>query len=361
MQHKRYSIHFTLVTIIILVLQLVSATTIQLSYGLESPSFLQTKGNLIVDGKGTTIRLRGTNFMGYEFGTFQSHTYLDYQKIASLGFNIVRLPIAWSFIEPKRGRYDDSYLKYVDRDVAWAKSLNMYIVLDMHQYLWSNRFNQYGNGMPSWMVANYPADDSGRLSSITNFWSNSTLRNGFKRMWQYVASRYKNEPTIIGYDILNEPSAGRLNLDNFIATVLPKFYQETITAIRMVDSKHIIFYETPLEAQHRQVKLSASKIVFAPHFYFLALGTSYDGPLSTLEWALNSQTQGMTIPVWIGEFGIDTKTQNYQNWIKDTLGLFNKYNVGWAYWTYWKDDNITMGLAHSDGTLRMEITNLLSL
>jgi endoglycosylceramidase len=330
-----------------------------------APSFLQTQGTLIVNEQGTTVNLCGAAFMGYEFGAFDSHTYADYQKIASLGYNVVRLPIAWSFVEPEQGRYDSRYLKNIDRDIAWAKSLNLYVVLDMHQYYWSPTFrtdgNGFGNGMPTWMTSKYDSGKEGRLSSITDFWASDSLRGKFKQMWQFVASRYANEPAIAGYDLLNEPPAGSTSIDTFLGTTLPRFYEETASAIRQVDSRHMLFFEPPLEAQHMQVKISANNVVFAPHFYYLAFEGSYNGAISTLEWHLNSQTQGLQVPVWIGEFGIETKTQGYQSWIADSLGLFSKYHVaGWSWWTYWKDDSISMCLAHSDGSLRTELTTLLA-
>lgn len=328
-------------------------------------SFLHTEGTLIVDDQGGVVDLRGTSFMGYEFGAVGSHTYADYQKIVSLGFNVVRLPIAWAFVEPNEGRYDERYLQYVDQDIAWAKSLNLYIVLDMHQFCWSPTFKTdgtgFGNGMPTWMTSKYDSSQEGRLSSITDFWASDSLRAEFRQMWQHVASRYKDETALAGYDLLNEPPAGSTSIDTFLGTTLPRFYEETASAIRQVDSRHMLFFEPPLEAQHMQVKISADNVVFAPHFYFLAFEESYNGAISALEWDLNSQTQGLQVPVWIGEFGIETKTQGYQSWIADSLGLFSKYHVaGWSWWTYWKDDSISMCLAHSDGSLRMELTTLLA-
>jgi endoglycosylceramidase len=325
---------------------------------------LHTQGTLIVNEQDTIVSLRGAAFMGYEFGALNSHSYADYQKLAGLGFNVARLSVAWAYIEPKPGRYDTQYLSYVDQDIAWAKSLGLYIVLDMHQVYWSSQFKtddgNIGNGMPIWMTGNYSSDQEGRLSSVTNFWESPLLRERFQLMWQFVASRYVNEPTVAGYDLLNEPPAGNISIDEFVNTTLPQFYLDTIAAVRQVDPKHMIFYEPPWEAPDRQVKIAADNIVFAPHFYFLALGDEYDGPISTLEWYISRQTQGLQVPVWIGEFGAYTKTQGYQNWIRDAMSLFDKYHVvGWSWWTYYKDDDNSMCLAYSNGTLRTELTTLL--
>jgi len=92
--------------------------------------FLRASGTSIVDGAGKTVQLRGASFDGYEYGmgnVVVTHSESDYQKMASWGFNVVRLQFAWAFVEPQPGKYDDSYLsQYVDRDVAWAAKYGLY-------------------------------------------------------------------------------------------------------------------------------------------------------------------------------------------------------------------------------------------
>jgi len=339
-------------------------TSTETAYEIMSP-FLHVQGTQIVDANGTAVHLHGTNFMGYEFGAVNSHTFHDYQNIASLGFNVVRLPIAWAYVEPEPGHYDTEYLARVDRDVAWAKALNLYIIIDMHQYFWSSNFltndGSHGGGMPLWTVNGYSENRSGLYAAVTHFWQNTTLRDSFQRMWQQVASRYKNDFTVIGYDLLNEPLAGNIPVIEFTNITLPQFYKETMAAIRQVDPNHMFFYEAPLDALYLQVKVNAPNVVFSPHFYYFAFSNAYDRQmmLSKMEWTFKHQTENMTVPIWVGEFGIETKTPNYQAWIQDTLQIFSEYRVGWAWWTYWKDDDPSMSLATSNGTLKPELASLL--
>src|SRR5438105_3664323 len=68
----------------------------------------------------------------------------DLQAMAALGFNVVRLPLSWSVLEPQRGHFNDVVLDRVEQIVDWARGLRMYVILDLHQ----NAFSHYvGTGI----------------------------------------------------------------------------------------------------------------------------------------------------------------------------------------------------------------------
>src|SRR5581483_5389325 len=56
--------------------------------------------------------------------------------MARLGFDVVRLNLAWSALEPSPGAFDAAYVARVRRAVRAAVSHGMYTVLDMHQDAW---------------------------------------------------------------------------------------------------------------------------------------------------------------------------------------------------------------------------------
>ncbi len=57
----------------------------------------------------------------------------DFEQIATLGFNSVRLIVSWSRLEPTRGAYDTAYVDQIREAVAQAAANGLYTVLDMHQ------------------------------------------------------------------------------------------------------------------------------------------------------------------------------------------------------------------------------------
>ena len=78
-------------------------------------------------------------------------TYEDYKRMSlDWGFNCIRLLIFWSAIEPEPGVYNDTYLNLVEERVNWAEDLGLYVILDMHQDVYSAKFG--GDGAPYWAV-----------------------------------------------------------------------------------------------------------------------------------------------------------------------------------------------------------------
>ncbi len=112
----------------------------------ENLTWLRVEGRYIVDEEGRAVVLRGANYGGLEFGTFV-HREEDLARMAKWGFDVIRLPIAWAYIEPKPGYIDESYLKRIDQIIPWAKKYGIYVILDMHQWHWSKRYG--GCGMPN--------------------------------------------------------------------------------------------------------------------------------------------------------------------------------------------------------------------
>ncbi len=60
----------------------------------------------------------------------------DLQRMHRLGFNVVRLVMSWSRLEPHRGQISERYLDRIRRAVRWARQAHVYVVLDMHQDAW---------------------------------------------------------------------------------------------------------------------------------------------------------------------------------------------------------------------------------
>jgi hypothetical protein len=325
--------------------------------------------------------------MGYEFGAWETHAEEDYARMASWGFNVVRLPIAWHYIEPQPRVYESSYFeKYVDRDVAWAKKYGIYIILDMHQWYWSPHFTFFsngswrGNGVPVWMVSGYPDSADGLGQAITDFWlgkapngteageTNPSMQDRFIDVWKYVVNRYRNEASILAYDLFNEPYRSDSYYTNGLtvwqtASYLYPFYNRLVSAIQEIDSKHIIIYE-PVGGWHTPStqKLTEPNLIFSFHCY--DYNSQYDGNATALEEnfynkflakPLSHPIINWGIPLFIGEFGTYLEYLNADLWIKDMLIIFGRYQLHWAYWTFYKADKGS-ALLYSNGTEKISLT-----
>jgi len=195
---------------------------------ISSEGFIAVKGRKFVDPRGRGIILHGVNIVdkSREHNYMSWHGPEDFARMRKWGFNCVRLVIIWDGIEPEPGRYDEGYLAQIDRRIGWAKENGIYVLLDMHQDLFSARFG--GDGAPEWATLDdgEPHIKLGNIWSTAyytspavqkafdNFWSNRPASDGvglqdhFARAWQHVAERYADEPAVIGYDLFNEPFPG---------------------------------------------------------------------------------------------------------------------------------------------------------
>ena len=65
----------------------------------------------------------------------------------ALGFNVVRLVLNWSQLEPTAGTYSATYLNRVAQVVGWAREQGIYVILDMHQDQYSRYIVPARRGM----------------------------------------------------------------------------------------------------------------------------------------------------------------------------------------------------------------------
>jgi len=205
-------------------------------------------GPFLYDDRGRVVFLHGVNVV-YKHPPYE--VYPDRHKpwnfdaatasrIAGLGFDVVRLGMTWAGLEPgtdpandpaicTRGtpenphQYDATILyRYLDRlkkTVALLGRYHIYTLLDMHQDVYSTMFD--GEGAPNWAVCTdgvKSVDPPGRWSleygtraagiAFHHFWTNNVvgdLQGQFDMVWGKVASFFRNDPSVIGFDPFNEP------------------------------------------------------------------------------------------------------------------------------------------------------------
>ena len=184
------------------------------------------EGALFIDDQGRQVMLNGINIVNKNKETgyiYQSGPEL-YEELASYGVNCIRLIMIWDGLEPEPGVYNESYLKEIDKRIEWAGQNNIFVVLDMHQDLFSVK---YSDGAPEWATLDEGKphttgaiwSDAYVLSeavqtSFDNFWLNKPASDGegvqdhYAALWKHIARRYKDNPTVIGYDLMNEPFPG---------------------------------------------------------------------------------------------------------------------------------------------------------
>jgi endoglycosylceramidase len=197
--------------------------------------FITPRNGRFLDPEGCQIILHGVNIVdkSRDRNYLSWHGQEEFARMREWGFNCIRLGIFWDAVEPEPGRYDDDYLAGVDRRIQWAKENGIYVLLDMHQDLFSAKFG--GDGAPEWATLDdgKPHIHPGTIwsaayftspavhAAFDNFWANKPASDGvgiqdhFAKAWQHVARRYAHESAVIGYDVFNEPFPGSGILQDF--------------------------------------------------------------------------------------------------------------------------------------------------
>lgn len=175
------------------------------------------KGDKLIYLKGTSVGNRvwqNDDWPEEEFGE------IDYKRVRDMGMNSIRFLMNYKFFESTGSTGDLYTIKdwaWLDTNISWAAKYGIYLILNVH--------------IPQGF------DDSREKAKMAPLWENPENLERFKKMWKAIASKYKDEQMIAGYDILNEP---------FVPGTIEQWKelaQQTIDSIRTVDTNHTIIIE----------------------------------------------------------------------------------------------------------------------
>lgn len=340
--------------------------------------FLRAEGSIITDGAGNQVLLRGVNVN--QLVDFYQHqpdvpatrplTEDDYASMAEYGFNVVRLNLSWSALEPERGTLDPEYLSKIEEAVAWGEEYGIYTVLDMHQDGWWNGPTEAGtacrpgteemwgyDGAPEWATI---TDDAPRCQftgrdispagdrAFQNFYFDTDgVQTAFAETWGELATEFADEPMVAGFDLINEPGFGE-TAPVTTSHQLGRFYDRAIDEIREAGAPQIVFFEPSIlwsglgfDTGPTPGFTDDDNIVFSPHLYAESITMDRDlgiPPIVSIErqFALAQRVADLyDAPLWSGEYG-------YWGDDDDVLARMNRYadeederRLGSAYWV-WK-------------------------
>ena len=210
----------------------------------------------------------------------------------------------------------------------------IYTVIDLH-------------AVPGSQNQHWHSDNSTHLAA---FWRHPHFQERVVNLWQALASRYRDDDWVAGYNLLNEPGDPG-------GTVVGPFQDRLVAAIREIDSDHIVFidgntYSTDFSIFGEPYE----NAIYACHDYAAAgmsSGDGYPGPEALEEVFLKrTRYQRETgTPIWVGEFGPVYTGDPERDAIRyrilgDQLEIYERYGAGWSIWTY-KDVGLH-GLVHAD-------------
>lgn len=326
----------------------------------NSQGFLKTDGKRIVNEKGENILLRGMGLGGwmlqegymlrinkegqqyrirqridsligkektqefYDAWLANHTTKADIDSLRSWGFNSVRLPMHYNLytlpVEEEKIAGQQTWIskgfEMTDKLVEWCKANGMYLILDLHAA-------PGGQGNDN--------NISDRDPSKPSLWESPANQQKTIALWKKLAERYANEPTIIAYDIINEPNWGFENpekdkngLSEKKNEPLEKLMREITAAIREVDNNHIVIIEGNGWGNNYSGifddGLWDKNMVLSFHKYWNYNDQNSIGHIIKYRNDLN-------VPVWLGETG-----ENSNVWFTQAIHLLESNNIGWAWW-----------------------------
>jgi len=340
--------------------------------------FLRADGDRITDGEGHDVLLRGVNVNQLvdfyrpraEVPATRPLTEDDFAGMAEYGFDVVRLGISWSTLEPSRGELDAGYLEQIDQAVGWAKDHGIRTVIDLHQDGWSNAPTAEGtvcrpgtdpmwgyDGAPGWATITDGAPRcafTGRDISpagdraFQHFWFDTDgIQTALVRTWGELAGRYADEPAVAGFDLMNEPGFGE-TAPVTTSLLLGRYYDRAIQAIRDAGAPQIVFIEPSIlwsglgfDSGPSLAFTDDANIVFSPHLYAESITMDHSLGLPTivgiarqLDLAARVAAE-YGVPLWSGEYGYWGDEESIANRIGRYADAEDAHLLGSAYWV-WK-------------------------
>jgi hypothetical protein len=150
------------------------------------------------------------------------------------------------------------------------------------------------------------------------------------KLWLEIVSKYKDEPTVAAYDLLNEPLPHRTGAAKEYGHLLEPLYKRLTTEIRKIDTKHMI----TLEGANWSNDWSFFGLPFDDNTFYQFHYYCWDNPdnLIDISYFLKHRDT-LNTPIWVGETG-----EKASNIYFATTQYFEKNNVGWSFWPWKKMD-----------------------
>ncbi len=314
--------------------------------------FVRVEGQDLIKPDGTKLFIQGTNLgnwlnpEGYMFGfskTNSGHfidemfrqlvgpdatnefwkefkdnyvTRKDIEFIASTGANTIRLPFHYKLFT------DEDYMglsanqdgfERVDSLVSWCRDNGLYIILDMHDA----PGGQTGDNI----------DDSYGYPWLFDSEASQQL---FCDIWRKIADYYKDEPVILGYDLINEPIAPYFENVAELNAKLEPLYKRVVKVIREVDTNHIVMLGG---AQWNGNFAPLTDTTFDDKMMFTCHRYGGETTPEAIKSFIDFKNKA-NLPMYMGEIG-----HNTDEWQAAFCRTMRDNNIGYTFWPYKKIDN----------------------
>ncbi|HJI26858.1 MAG TPA: cellulase family glycosylhydrolase [Oscillospiraceae bacterium] len=275
-------------------------------------------------------------------------------KVKSLGFNTVRVPVSWGkHVSGDNYTIDSAWLARVKEVVDYCYKNDMYVILNIHH---DTKSSESASG-----AGYYPRSSAYSSSEkfVTSVWSQ--MSEYFKDYDYHLIFETLNEPRLIGtgcewwFDKWNIPSEVKDAID-----CINKLNQKAVDTIRdtgsnnkgrlimcpgydaSIDGATVSGFKLPTDISGNKNRIAVSVHAYSPYNFAMNVGSgstsaytsSIKSELRDLFSTLKSNFRDKGIPVVIGEFGSTDKNNTAERvkWATDYTALAKKNNIPCVLW-----------------------------
>lgn len=331
------------------------------------------KWDLWVDGthlRGANIyqrrvypELDGPDFMG-SGPVGPPYTQEDFDRLAGLGANYVNISHPGLFTENPPYTLNQEIQDNLDSLFAMIAEADMFAVISFRTGPGRSEFTFFWDEVGTWFDESYLND---------SVWEDQEAQDAWVAMWRYTAERYRNNPIVVGYDLMVEPNANDRLLDiwepevfysNYAGTLYDwnQFYPSITAAIRQVDANmpiliggmsysavewlpylhptgdpytvYMVHQYEPIVYTHQEPPLTNT--------YPGVFDTDWDGDedqfnrawLENLLATVDTFAATHGVPVAVNEFGVMRWEPGAADFMDDQMDLFEQRGMNYALWVW---------------------------
>ncbi|KAL6644639.1 hypothetical protein ACP70R_016247 [Stipagrostis hirtigluma subsp. patula] len=254
----------------------------------------------------------------------------DFYFLSQNGINAVRIPVGWwiAYDPDPPAPFIGGSLNALDRAFYWAQIYGLKCIIDLHAAPGSQ------NGM----------EHSASRDGSVDWPSEANIQKALDVI-NFLAQRYANNPSLLGIELLNEPSAAAVPLDTLVS-----YYKTGYQIVRSYsDTAYVIFCQRignadPMELY--QAYLGPTNTVVDLHYYnlfdpyFEKLNATeniqfiYKNRMPQVQTLNRANGPLVFIGEWVNEWNVTNASQlQYQLFGKAQLEVYGEASFGWSYWT----------------------------
>jgi len=338
------------------------------------PINIDQTGRHFLDEDGRTMFLRGVNArvegvfdVVFDDGRERIEPLPDMPasdcvRMREMGFNLIRLPVNWSALEPEMDVFDDTYFDNIDGVLQCAADAGIYVLIDFHYDAYSKHIGE--DGAPLWAIVPAPTEDQLVEGPITEQklaeWRTSipvllayesfftenddhNLQAQFIDAVGYMAARYKDNDTVIGIEIFNEPYGDPRIVHPFNKRAAARIAEEAPEKLAVFNPSVLRGFRNNYQEPPIDPPFGEYNGVYAPHQYNNLFGAEF-GNLEALTAEMIDEgnqpaldeTLEWQAPLLISEFGVGPQLPGHDNYLKLQMDSFDKMQASSVFWL-WKE------------------------